>query len=617
MPCPDHHGEDDNCHVFESDSGLIATKCFSHGCEPSAILAAIERETGIERINPHGWTYEGTYDRPGESADAWRIDRDGHKFYSTPGSRDNVAVVLWGDEEAEIVFICEGEKAARAVQRAGYTAASYKGGAMCAGKADYSKLRGRTVYVWPDNDLPGLKGAKDAANAALFAGAKVFVLTPVGEAGSSDDAADVDELSDTIPDLMASATEYHDDGPSEGPEKRVVTAGRTPAGLRYCLDQIRIKYRWNIRRRCIEFDDGQGWREENDRHCAAVRERIRKIFRSPGRNNSKLLFGPAQFSDYLNAIVEDREVDPFEDWLQTLPEWDGQQRLDGLLRSCFDIKDDGNPPELVSWVGRFLVMGAVWRTLCPGDKLDEMPVLVGGQGIGKTTLLRRLLPDDNHDWFADGLTLVSRNREVAEMLAGRVIVEISEMVGLRRVDIEHLKTVLSRTDDGYFRSAYARHAETQLRRCIIVGTTNRPECLPNDESGNRRFVAIEMANGNPSVVNGYLDSNREQLWAEGLARCQAGEHPRLPDAYKSIQAEHNEKYRAADDALETTVCEWLRDAPEEFELTQCAVGIGMVDDGPRLSQSEQHRLGKVLRHFGYYKRNCKRGGRQVRLWSKG
>ena len=54
MPCPDHHGEDDNCHVFESDSGLIATKCFSHGCEPSAILAAIERETGIEQINPHG-----------------------------------------------------------------------------------------------------------------------------------------------------------------------------------------------------------------------------------------------------------------------------------------------------------------------------------------------------------------------------------------------------------------------------------------------------------------------------------------------------------------------------------------------------------------------------------
>ena len=186
--------------------------------------------------------------------------------------------MLWRDEEAEIVFICEGEKAARAVQRAGYTAASYKGGAMCAGKADYSKLRGRTVYVWPDNDLPGLKGAKDAANAALFAAAKVFVLTPAGEAGSGDDAADVDELSDTIPDLMASATEYHDDGPSEGPEKRAVTAGRTPAGLRYCLDQIGIKYRWNIRRRCIEFDDGQGWREENDRHCAAVREKIGKYF---------------------------------------------------------------------------------------------------------------------------------------------------------------------------------------------------------------------------------------------------------------------------------------------------------------------------------------------------
>ena len=614
MRCPAHHGEDDNCHVFESYHGRIAARCFSRGCEPSEILAAIKRDTGIPRLNPKGHSYQGTYKGASELIDVWRIDRDGCKSYPTPGSRDGVPVVLWGDEEAETVIVCEGEKAARAVQRAGWTAASYIGGALCSGKADYSRLRGRTIFVWPDNDSPGLKAGRDAANAAYLAGAKVFVLTPVGETGSGDDAADVDELSDTIPDLMASATQYHDDSPSEGPEKRVVTEGRTPSGLRYCLDQIGIKYRWNIRRRCIEFDDGKGWREENDRHSAAVRERLRKTFRSPGRNNPELRFGPAPFSDYLNAVVEDREVDPFEDWLQTLPEWDGLARLDGLLRSCFEMQDDQNPPELVSWAGRFLVMGAVWRTLYPGAKLDEMPVLVGGQGIGKTTLLRRLLPDDAHDWFADGLTLVARDREVAEMLAGRVIVEVSEMVGLRRADIDHLKTVLSRRDDGYFRSAYAHHPETQLRRCVIVGTTNRPECLPNDESGNRRFVAIELATGDPSLVNGYLDSNREQLWAEGLARCRAGQHPRLPDAYKSIQAENNETYRTGDDSLETIVREWLPNGPEEFAISECAVGILMVDSAAHLSQSEQNRLGNVLRHLGCDKRNRRRNGQQVRLW---
>ena len=244
------------------------------------------------------------------------------------------------------------------------------------------------------------------------------------------------------------------------------------------------------------------------------------------------------------------------------------------------------------------------------------PVLIGAQGIGKSTFLRRLVPEDAHTWFSDGLTLTSTDREVAETLAGRVIVEVSEMVGLRRAEIERLKTMLSRTNDGYHRSAYARHAETRLRRCVIVGTTNSRECLPNDETGNRRFVAVEIEDGDPGRVRSYLDANLEQLWAEGLARCRAGEHPRLPDAYKRIQAKHNEGFRAADDVLEAKVAEWMLDAPEEFTLGYCGVDIGMVESEASLTLSEQLRLGKALRSLGYEKRNAKRQGRQVRLWCK-
>ena len=616
LPCPAHRGGDGNCHVFESDSGRIAAKCFSRGCEPSDILSAIERDTGIERINPPGHTFQGTYNRTGRPVDVWRIDRRGSKSYPTPGKRQGVPVELWGDEEAETVIVCEGEKAARAVQRAGYTGASYMGGAKCAGMADYTKLRGRTVYVWPDNDPPGLKAGKDVAEAARLVGARVWMLSPVGEPESGDDAADVDDLPAVIAGLVERTTEYRQDGLSELPEKRVVRDGCTAAGLRYCLEQLGIAYRWNIRRSCIEFDDGNVWREENDRHSAALRERIRATFNSPGPNNPGLQFGRDLFNDCLNAIVADAEIDPFLVWLQNLPEWDGQRRLDGLLHACFKIADDQNPPELVIWAGHFLVMGPLWRTLYPGAKLDEMPVLVGAQGIGKSTLLRELLPGYAHDWFSDGLTLTATDREVAETLAGRVIVEVSEMVGLRRAEIGRLKTVLSRTDDGYHRAAYARHAETRLRRCVVVGTTNRRECLPNDETGNRRFVAIEIGSGQPGDVRDYLGANRAQLWAEGLARCRAGEHPRLPDAYKGVQAKHNEGYRAADDALETKVGEWLRVSPEEFTLAECGIAIGMVDDDAHLSQPEQHRLGKALRYFGYEKRNCKRQGRQVRLWLK-
>ena len=199
-----------------------------------------------------------------------------------------------------------------------------------------------------------------------------------------------DDLPAVIAGLVERTTEYRQDGLSELPEKRVVRDGRTAAGLRYCLEQLGIAYRWNIRRSCIEFDDGNVWREENDRHSAALRERIRATFNSPGLNNPGLQFGRDLFNDCLNAIVADAEIDPFLVWLQNLPEWDGQRRLDGLLHACFKIADDQNPPELVIWAGHFLVMGPLWRTLYPGAKLDEMPVLVGAQGIGKSTLLREV-----------------------------------------------------------------------------------------------------------------------------------------------------------------------------------------------------------------------------------
>ena len=616
MPCPAHGGHDPNCHVFESHSGRIAARCFSRACEPSDIMAAIERDTGIGRINPPGHTFQATYQRSGQPVDVWRIDGQGRKSYPTPGSRQDVPVELWGDDQAETVIVCEGEKAARAVQRAGYTAASYMGGAMSAAKADYTKLRDRTVYVWPDNDPPGLKAGEDAAEAAHFAGARVFLMSPVRGAGSGDDAADVDQLPDVIKGLMVTATEYRQDGLPQPPEMRVLTAGPNVQTLRYCLEQLGIAYRWNARRFCIEYDDGSGWCEENDRHAAALRETIRATFNSPGPNNPGLRFGADRFRDCLDAIVADAEVDPFLVWLDDLPEWDGQRRLDGLLHTCFEMADHPNPPELVLWASRFPVMGAVRRTLYPGEKLDEMPVLIGAQGIGKSTFLRRLVPEDAHTWFSDGLTLTSTDREVAETLAGRVIVEVSEMVGLRRAEIERLKTMLSRTNDGYHRSAYARHAETRLRRCVIVGTTNSRECLPNDETGNRRFVAVEIEDGDPGRVRSYLDANLEQLWAEGLVRCRAGEHPRLPDAYKRIQAKHNEGYRAADDVLEAKVAEWMLDAPEEFTLGYCGVDIGMVESEASLTLSEQLRLGKALRSLGYEKRNAKRQGRQVRLWCK-
>ena len=212
MGCPVHSGKDPNCAVFESSAGRIGAFCFSLGCEPSAIMTAMEQDCNLEAINPLGHTFQGTYRRGSDPVDVWREDRpNGTKAYPTPGSRDGIPLLIHGREEDDLMIVIEGEKTGRAVQRAGYTAASYLGGSSCAGLADYSILKGKTAAIWPDNDGPGQDAAKVSAQKAADAGAAVvWLLDPVE--GARADAADIpaEELTECISDLLSTSTVYDD-----------------------------------------------------------------------------------------------------------------------------------------------------------------------------------------------------------------------------------------------------------------------------------------------------------------------------------------------------------------------------------------------------------------------
>ena len=104
-----------------------------------------------------------------------------------------------------------------------------------------------------------------------------------------------------------------------------------------------------------------------------------------------------------------------------LPPWDDKPRIDTLLIDLFDAEDT----KLNRWAGRYIPVGAIQRAWDPGCKLDEILVLVGKQGIGKSTLLSRILPEAAY--FSDGLNFNGSARERVESLLGYVIVEASEM----------------------------------------------------------------------------------------------------------------------------------------------------------------------------------------------
>ena len=324
---------------------------------------------------------------------------------------------------------------------------------------------------------------------------------------------------------------------------------------------------------------------------------------------SRLQFGRERWGDVLDAILDDRRVDPFREWLNRLPPWDGEKRLDFWLGHIFEV---GIIHEAVlHWASRSVLMAVVARTDRPGEKHDEMVVLVGPQGIGKSTAWAWVLPGEpeRSRWFSDGLSFHDDQKAKAETLQGMVLVEASEMTGSTKAEVETIKKFLSRTNDR-IRLTYRRDPSPLLRRCMIVGTTNDPRCLPNDPSGNRRFVPVPCTGGDAAAVRAYLDEHREQMWAEAVYRVRENhEVAYLPDDLKPAQVELTEHYRAVDEVAEDVIGEWVTDNPRPVTITEIARDINWTPDSRSV-----YRITTVLKQLGYTRSNQKNRSESGRKW---
>ena len=266
-------------------------------------------------------------------------------------------------------------------------------------------------------------------------------------------------------------------------------------------------------------------------------------------------------------------------------------------------------PELVTWVGRYLFLAPIQRAFVPGIKLDETPVLIGPQGCGKSALTKGLVPDPA--WHSDAVDFAARDRELVESMQGRVVIELGEMAGVGRRELSTLKAFLTRTDDGQHRMAYARHAVEAPRRCIFVGTANAAS-LPNDPTGNRRFVAIQTKDKRATCrVETYMDAHRDTLYAAALARFTfEGWTANLPYALAEAQGRANEAARVGDEMVEEIVAEYLAKAKELTlervvqEVTERC--LGNASPAPQFKRRWKRKGWKARRLF--------RDGRQRRVW---
>ena len=311
---------------------------------------------------------------------------------------------------------------------------------------------------------------------------------------------------------------------------------KTAAALEWALARLGVTVRQNMRSHAVEWckDAEWGmaveWLLMNGRAAARFRSDIEsKFIVDSYKGRIPLKFGREAFNEALDSLLFDREVDPFVEYLDSLPEPTGRRKLPGSIAHCFDVT--AGYEALAEWASTMIFLGAVWRAYEPGTVLDEMPIIQGPPGIGKTTIIRLAVPQHIPGLYGSGLDLAGDAKSKVESLQGKVIVECSDMMGATAGDANKIKDFISRVDDGSVRLSYRRDPEPCPRRCILVGTADRTKFLRKD-SNPRRFVPIALTGGKPYMVHRYMNTYRDKLWSEAIELYHKGIQPRLPDELK-------------------------------------------------------------------------------------
>lgn len=259
--------------------------------------------------------------------------------------------------------------------------------------------------------------------------------------------------------------------------------------------------------------------------------------------------------------------------------WDGKRRLDTLFIEYLGAEDS----DYNRAVCRKSFTAAVARAMVPGCKYDNMLILCGSQGLGKSTLLDKM----SRGWFNDSIRTFE-GKEASELLQGVWLVEVAELDAFRRTDVARIKQFLSLRADRY-RAAYGRNVKELPRCCIFFGTCNQMDFL-QDTTGNRRFWPVDVGEF-PHTKNVWKDLTDEvidQIWAEAKVRWQMGEQLYLSGDIEKQAQEKQEAHREAsvkEGVIEEFVSrqvpadwsKWTLDRRRDFWATQAQGNYELVD----------------------------------------
>jgi len=323
-------------------------------------------------------------------------------------------------------------------------------------------------------------------------------------------------------------------------------------------------------------------------------------------------FGPQNIPHtVLRAAVshaaKSRAFDSAINWAEGLPPWDRVPRVPHWASRYLGAEDS---PYMTA-VSRYWWSGHAGRVLCPGAQADAAIVLISGQGTGKTSAVRLMVPKE--EWY-DAVSLEERDAELTRHLCGRLIIELAELRGVASREKEGVKAWISSRRDSW-RKLYKEELTPLHRRFMIVGTSNEEEFL-DDTTGNRRWHPIRVGLKQDLAA---IERDRDQLWAEALVLfkeegvCwqvahQLAEPARLEASFEDVLTDRvSEVLHDVQYGTSLATCEFLQMKPIVREV--------FGSDPRAWSRPNQRRIGESLRTLGYERVTKYYEGKVQKLWT--
>ena len=251
--------------------------------------------------------------------------------------------------------------------------------------------------------------------------------------------------------------------------------------------------------------------------------------------------------DGMETFFSERSYNPVMEYMErAASNWDGRKRINQMLQVYLGAEDI----DLVSKIAEMWLVGAVAKVYEPYAKFDYVLDLVGGQGVGKTSLLQKL----GGEWYTDAVTDFA-NKDNYDIMLKALIVNDDEMVASNRMSFAETKAFISKTSLR-FRKPYMKRTEEFAKNFVLARTTNQKEYL-KDKTGERRFLPVLANINNQKKHPMEIEPETvEQIWGEAVTIYKAGADLMFDKETEERLEIYREKFMYRDE-VELQVLEYL------------------------------------------------------------